>query len=130
MPHDPGSTTAPVPSDGSIGPESQAVAHPALVVCWSQDEPNRVGQVAHLVVPGRAYGLGRGEAPAELPRLCFVEQRPGSFAPAPMLAGQAISREQLRVQARAAGLEVEVVGRCPTFVNGAALEPGDTRTLA
>jgi two-component system nitrogen regulation response regulator GlnG/two-component system response regulator HydG len=95
-----------------------------------------VGEVAHLQF-GERLLVGRGEVEAEY--AYFAPQRPGQ-APvardqAEPLEGDAISRRQLVVRAVGTKLQLEKVGRCPTFVNdvevegSATLVPGDTVLL-
>src|SRR5688500_13381467 len=86
----------------------------ALVVIWSRDEPERVGEL--IPVPMRAssqaWVLGRGEPSVEQRprRLRLYRQRPGRLDPAPPLQAARISREQLQVRVVTSGvLEVENV---------------------
>ena len=109
----------------------------ALVIAWSASQPHRVGEVA-LLPFGERLLVGRGDVEAET-FACFAPQRPGQ-APAPgargePLEGDAISRRQLVVRAVGTKLQLEKIGRCPTYVNdaevdsSATLAPGDTVLL-
>jgi hypothetical protein len=128
-------TTAPASprtADGESTPPTIA-----LVIAWSASQPHRVGEVA-LLPFGERLVVGRGDDEGES-YACFARQRPG---PAPAagargepLEGDAISRRQLVVRAVGAKLQLEKLGRCPTFVNDvevdstATLAPGDTVLL-
>jgi two-component system nitrogen regulation response regulator GlnG/two-component system response regulator HydG len=104
-----------------------------LVIVWSLEEPERIGQAAALVEGG---WLGRGEPDLDEDgaRLRFGAARVGAIAPA-WLEASRLSRQQLRF--RDVGSEhalVESVGRCPMAVNGspvvsAQVKPGATITL-
>jgi DNA-binding NtrC family response regulator len=108
----------------------------ALVIAWSASQPHRVGEVA-LLPFGERLVVGRGDVEAEF--ACFVRQRPGQAPAADArgepLEGDAISRRQLVVRAVGTKLQLEKIGRCPTYVNGvevdssATLAPGDTVLL-
>jgi two-component system response regulator HydG len=106
---------------------------PALVIAWSAEEPARVGEVAFPGRLGETRVLGRGDD-GEPERLRFLRQRPQEAVETAPLDGQAISRRQLVLRRFAAGIEVERVGRCALFVNGApasraAVTVGDTILL-
>ena len=109
----------------------------ALVIAWSASQPHRVGEVA-LLPFGERLLIGREDVEGEF-LAWFARQRPGP-APAAGARGEplecdAISREQLAVRAVGTKLQLEKLGRCPTFVNGveidssATLVPGDTVLL-
>lgn len=103
-----------------------------LVIVWSLEEPERVGQAAVL---SEGAWLGRGEPEAgEGGRLCFAPTR--GRAPTPeWLSASRLARQQLRFrELRADAVLVESVGRCPLSVNGspvrsARIKPGDAITL-
>jgi two-component system nitrogen regulation response regulator GlnG/two-component system response regulator HydG len=105
-----------------------------LVICWSLDEPDRIGEAAPI--EGRCI-LGRGDpAPKDpAPRVLFQRQRPQESVLMPPLAGSRISRVQLELAPTEQGrLSVRSVGRCAMLVGGdvverAELEPGDTLVL-
>ena len=122
--------------DGAV-PTSRDVL--ALVIAWSVDEPDRVGE-AFLIPTDDArarYLLGRGEYRPEdgSARLLPFQQRPGWRAPMPPLMTPTISREQLRLQLDEHGaLVVTNVGRCSLRHNGqpvdeARVVPGDLLEL-
>ncbi len=105
----------------------------ALIIAWSADEPQRVGEIALFAERGARQTLGRGEGEGE-PRVRFFRQRPDRLTPTEPLAGLALSRQQLTVQPHRRGLEIERLGRCALFVNGAPADkavvvPGDTVLL-
>jgi DNA-binding NtrC family response regulator len=114
-------------------PEEDPRAVPALVLAWSAEEPGRIGEVAFTGPLGQSLVLGRGDDGSS-DRMRFFRQRPGELVEAPPLEGKALSRRQLVVRRFAAGIEVERVGRCPLFVNGASVDgaavtPGDVLWL-
>ena len=103
-----------------------------LVIVWSLEEPERVGQSARL---SEGAWLGRGEPEAdESARLDFKATRAPVAAPEWLQASR-LARQQLRFRdVSADGALVESVGRCPMAVNGspvvsARVKPGDAITL-
>lgn len=127
--------TTEVPSRKNI---SAAVADLlALVVVWSFDEPQRVGEIALIPSdpPGEVWILGRGEAHPPTGRLKFYRQRPGRLEPTGSLQGRRISREQLHIRTTTSGtLDITNVGRCPLRVGGKdydhiEMRPGDLMEL-
>jgi DNA-binding NtrC family response regulator len=121
MPSSPVRTTVSI--DETAKPGTAAAPAWVFVLIWSAEEPHRIAEVGFL----RAYEdsfLGRGGDKDPERFVHLVRHRPGEpLAPRssePFLAGDAISRSQLRLHATAVGVEMEVVGRCPTFVNGEA----------
>jgi len=107
--------------------DESAPAGWGLVVVWSAEEPDRVGEVALLPARGAPRVLGRGEPEDgdDEPRVTFVRQRPGHMAGTRPLSDPAISRRQLSVRPRGTGgLEVERLGRCALSVNGAIVDRG------
>ncbi|WP_437969326.1 sigma 54-interacting transcriptional regulator [Sorangium sp. So ce260] len=105
-----------------------------LVIAWSREEPNRVGEAA--LVDGRCV-LGRGgpQSQDSAPRLGFHRQRPMGWAMMPPLEGPRISRLQLELTPTEDGLlAVRSIGRCPLLINGVPaaqglVKAGDTLTL-
>ena len=119
-------------SDGSKGNDADQLS---LVICWSIDEPERVGESA--VIDGKCI-LGRGESsPADAtPRMMFYRRRLRGTIPALPLAASRVSRVQLELTPIEGEnrLHVRRVGRCEMLVAGdvveeALLEPGDTIVL-
>jgi DNA-binding NtrC family response regulator len=102
---------------GSSEPRSDPSV-PALVILWSLQEPERVGEVLLLEVPECA--LGRGEGPGH--RLSPVQQRPGLSRPTGPLRSPRISRSQIEIKRAPGGLEVHNVGRCPLLVDGVTVQ--------
>jgi two-component system nitrogen regulation response regulator GlnG/two-component system response regulator HydG len=105
-----------------------------LVVAWSLDEPDRVGEVAAMT---EEMILGRGGAQPEdaLPRVRFHRQRPGVSEPTAHLASARISRAQLRVAPTRDGrLSVVSIGRRPLVfreaeVSDAIVDVGEVFSL-
>jgi two-component system nitrogen regulation response regulator GlnG/two-component system response regulator HydG len=110
-----------------------------LVIAWSADEPERVGEVAP--VPGGAPGpfriFGRGEPGPSDPhgRLLFAQVRGRHVQTRPPLSSPRLSRVQFRARAlRDESIEVENVGRLPLRHNDlvchrALARAGDTLQL-
>ncbi len=118
---------------GAPRPAPAAGERLTLVIAWSGAEVGRIGEVAVTPEASSAWMLGRGE-PVGGDRVRFVRQRPGKATPAGPLFGAGISRDQLRLRARADAILVERIGRCPMLVNGQpaemeALVHGDTLLL-
>jgi two-component system nitrogen regulation response regulator GlnG/two-component system response regulator HydG len=105
-----------------------------LVIAWSLEEPDRIGEAAALPGP-RVLGRGGAQASDGAPRVAFHRMRPSSSVATPPLDAPRVSRLQLElVPVPAQKLHVTSVGKCPMLVNGeeveqATLEPGDTLTL-
>jgi two-component system nitrogen regulation response regulator GlnG/two-component system response regulator HydG len=105
-----------------------------LLLLWSRDEPERVGEVA--LVPSMAVGalatLGRGEPPEgrALPRMGWVRQQPGRSVPTGPFGSQHISRAQFQLEVLGPrSLRVTNTGRAPLVYEGqeassAVLAPG------
>jgi two-component system nitrogen regulation response regulator GlnG/two-component system response regulator HydG len=105
-----------------------------LVLAWSAEEPQRMGEIAVLSPGGQPQVLGRGEGETTETRVGFSRQRPGTFTPRPPLAGASLSRRQLIIAVKDDYASVERVGKCEMLVNGiptdqALLRPGDTLQL-
>jgi len=104
----------------------------ALVVQWSRDEPDRIGE-AFLFPPRRGgWTLGRALRQGVTPvgRAHPYQQRPGENVRRPGLASPRISREQLRLRPNRGGLVIDNVGSATLRVNGeeltrALVYPGD-----
>ena len=129
------STLPPMEMSGS-GTASGAAATTALVVIWSRQEPDRVGEV--LLLPSSDPGpwiFGRG-AGGEERRVSLVRQRPGAMEKVGPLECPRISRAQLRLSVRAGeGLSVENLGGCPLIHRGrevprAEVAPGEVVELS
>ena len=99
------------------GPDGPTEEGLHVVIAWSLEEPDRVGEAAPIE---QASMLGRGtvDEDGKQSRVVFQRQRPSGMRPTPPLAGQRISREQLVLRPRGQRLEVENTGRCKLYVNG------------
>jgi two-component system response regulator HydG len=99
---------------------AQGVPAFALVLAWSLDEPHRIGELAFLLAFERFF-VGRGDEEVDKFAL-FSRHRPGEPLPPAsregFLSGSGISRRQLRFRATAVDIEMDVVGKAATFVNG------------
>jgi len=108
----------------------QVVSTPALVLCWSASEPDRVGQIARLL-PGdhrvRADGAPSDDAP-----LVFTAERPGDVGeerplqPRGSSTRLSIHVSLFDVRIRASGGQVAVNGSHLPDGQWQELEPGDT----
>ena len=121
-----GNTTVPGPAEAFTRSPSFPPLLPALVQVWNAPQPERVGEVALLdFARFPELLLGRlspdalaGRAPVDPRLLGFGPMRPGVPFHAAPLVGDALSREQLRIRAAGAGLQVVSVGKAPFFING------------
>ena len=107
---------------------------PALVIAWSAEEPQRIGEAALFEMEGSARILGRGGVDAGSRRVVFGRRRPGERGVAREAQGAGISREQLRITRKGRQLAVERIGKCPVLFRGAKVDqcvvaPGDTLLL-
>jgi len=105
-----------------------------LVICWSLDEPERIGETALIEGPC-ILGRGGSEGQHAMPRLIFHRRRPRGSVPTPPLRGERISRTQLEITPTDDGrVSVRSIGRCAMLVRGevvneASLKHGDTLVL-
>jgi len=93
-----------------------------VVIAWSFDEPERIGETAAIVGPSV---LGRGGAQPDDPcaRLVFHRRRPASAEPMAPLVAARVSRRQLRLSPREDGtVEVESIGKCTLLADSASTE--------
>lgn len=93
-----------------------------LVIVWSRDEPERVGEIA-FVPGGEELVLGRGGAQVK-GRVQFVAQRPALNVPRPALEAPGLSRAQLRLRGAAHHIGFERVGQCPVLRDGVPSDHG------
>lgn len=106
-----------LPWEQSLGRRVLAVPH--LVLAWSLDEPDRVGEAIPVE---RRVCLGRGDALADdpAPRARLVRMRPGVTEPRPPIANARISRVQTILTPRGDEVHLEAVGRAAMRLNGRA----------
>jgi two-component system nitrogen regulation response regulator GlnG/two-component system response regulator HydG len=92
-----------------------------LVLLWSRNEPERIGETC---VIGRETLLGRGPTgqPGDPPRVEMLRQRPGANDPTGDLADPTLSRRQWLLKAAAGGVEATNVGKRPLLHNGIATD--------
>jgi two-component system nitrogen regulation response regulator GlnG/two-component system response regulator HydG len=96
----------------------------ALVLCWSSDEPDRVGEVLFLP-PGRPWLFGRGVAQPDdrAPRVHLAREADGDLLHPGPLQSPKLSRQQLLLRATGpAAVEVKSIGRCRLRHNGEEVE--------
>jgi DNA-binding NtrC family response regulator len=95
-----------------------------LVILWSAEEPERVGEVAFI--GGETLVLGRGGTSSEDPteRARFLRRRGASWQPTEPLTGSGISRRQCLLRATPEHIEVEQVGRCALRIDGLRADGG------
>ncbi len=99
---------------------------PAFVLCWSASEPDRVGEVAHLV-PGD-HRIRDDDARTDAAPLLFAAERPGVAAEGRPLHGRRTST-WLSISAGMFGVRIRVADGHVT-VNGSRLPRGQWRELA
>ena len=102
-----------------------------LVLLWSREEPQRVGEVA-LFAPspdGRAHVLGRAGGRRDLVRAEWQRQRPDHSVPTGALTSPRISRDQVLIQPLLDGrLALTNVGRLELRLRGEPIAAGVART--
>lgn len=109
-------------------PSEPAVLRPALILVWSDQEPERVGQA--LLPERETTFFGRDSETLE-PRTLLVRQRPGKNEATPPLHNPFLSRRQLKLRLTADdGVAVESLGKRPLLVHGreqerTVLHPGE-----
>lgn len=137
----PATQAAPLPSSETITAHSlfevmqasSAVELNALVVLWSRQEAQRVGEI--LLIPqqpaGAVWTLGRGIPEPGVRGIELFRQRPGWLEKTGPVQSPRISRAQLKLQNHKSGaLQVENVGRLSLSVNGVEVPAGQTTVLA
>jgi two-component system nitrogen regulation response regulator GlnG/two-component system response regulator HydG len=107
---------------------------PALVIAWSAEEPERVGEIGLMHGKREPMVLGRGDGTDEQARMRFFAQRPDEPLKLRPIQGKGISRDQLEIARDGAGLRFVRIGKCRTLRNGARadegrLDAGDTLLL-
>ncbi|MCB9753104.1 MAG: sigma-54-dependent Fis family transcriptional regulator [Myxococcales bacterium] len=120
-------TLTAVPIKRAPAPADRARRELALVLLWSREQPERVGEVAILTptADARPYVLGRGGGRPDLHRVAWVRQRPGRNTPTGALASPRISRDQLLVQLLAdRRLALTNVGKLGLRIRGEAHSGG------
>jgi len=91
---------------------------PHLVLAWSLDEPERLGEVVPIA---RATSIGRGGplADDQAPRTTLCQMRPGSLVAGPPITSARIGRRQLIVEARGEDeIHVRSIGPARVRVGG------------
>lgn len=105
-----------------------------LVIAWSREEPDRIGEAAPIEVE-RVLGRGGPQPRDRSPRVVFCRQRPDASRQMRPLRDRHISRTQLEFSPVPGGaLAVRCVGRCALLLNGeetaaGLARPGDTLML-
>ena len=100
---------------------------PHLVLAWSLDEPQRVGELVPITRPVR---IGRGEPLADdpAPRTTLHRIRPGHTVAGPPISNARISRLQLVVEPIAEDeVRVRSVGRATMRISGKVTTDGTAR---
>jgi two-component system nitrogen regulation response regulator GlnG/two-component system response regulator HydG len=94
-----------------------------LVIAWSLDEPDRIGETAPIGAPCL---VGRGSPEADpFPRACFSRVRPGLVQACPPLETRRLSRKQLVCEpAGAEAVRIRNVGKRAMSHNGRFEEEG------
>ncbi len=119
-------------ADSERPPSERQDLRPALVVVWSEQEPERLGEA--LLVDRAPVYFGRESEAAEA-RARLVRQRPGMNQATPPLTNPFLSRRQLKLrQTEDGGIALESLGKRSLTVNGKELEsavvrPGDVVEL-
>lgn len=108
---------------GGGGDERRDV--PVLVLLWSRDEPERVGEAVVVPAGEEAYTIGRAvdEGDGAVP-LVFARLRPGGRVDTGPLRSARVSRRQLAVAREGEGLRVEQIGTGTLRLDGHAMAAG------
>ncbi len=130
------STLTDVESPWAISSKGDTARLPCLVIIWSAEQPERVGEVAFVPEGGatRMLGRGRQQPSNDEARLLFSSQRPGAGRGGGLIRGAQISRRQTLFSLQGDAIAFRNVGACPLRVNGfgateGLVGPGDTVTL-
>ncbi len=117
--------TGPLPWERQRRPGTRRVPH--LVLAWSLDEPDRLGEV--LPIGGRT-SIGRGGALADdpAPRATLHRMRPGSTRAGNPIASARIARRQLVAEPRGEdAIHVRSVGQAKVRIGGSVVTEGIAR---
>ena len=100
---------------------------PALVLIWSRDEPDRIGEAVHLPPGAESFTIGRAVAVDDdgaIP-LTFGQLRPSGRVDTGALVAAHVSRRQLALAALGDGrLRVELTGRGALRLDGHEMKGG------
>jgi len=103
-------------------PTAASLAQPHIVLAWSLDEPDRVGECIAVDGP-RALGRGAALADDPAPRATPQRMRPGHNQPMPPIGNARIGRIQLLLApVGSERISVTSLGRALVRINGAPLE--------
>lgn len=108
-------------------PSEPEELRPALVLVWSEQEPERVGEA---LLPDREPAFFGRDSESLEPRALLVRQRPGKNEATPPLQNPFLSRRQLRLRLAEEGIAIEGLGKRPLLVKGreqerTVLRPGE-----
>ena len=121
-PHD---TRDSSPADSLLSASGASSSALALVLVWSRDELERIGELVLLPPIAGTHILGRGgDLPANQRLAELVRQRPGRNERTGPLASTLLSRSQLAIRGHQDALEITNVGRAALLINGLACESG------
>jgi two-component system nitrogen regulation response regulator GlnG/two-component system response regulator HydG len=95
-----------------------------LVIAWSEEEPNRVGESCSFPDLGREFVLGRGYGEGTELRVGFGPWRPGDRPSAEPLAAEHVSRRQLEVVPVAVGISLKLLGPGELYIDGERADEG------
>ncbi len=101
--------------------------HPHLVLAWSLDETERLGEAIAI---DKTTCIGRGGPLADdpAPRATPLRMRPGTTSPCPPIACSRISRLQVIAEPKGPELiEVRSIGRAVMRINGRPTAVGEAR---
>ena len=103
---------------------AQPILH--LVLAWSVDEPDRLGELFPIEGP---VALGRGTPLADdpAPRGSLHRGRPGTAVVCPPIASARISRLHLVMQPESDSARIRNLGRAPMRINGQETKEGLVR---
>ena len=121
-PHD---TRESSPTDWLVDGTGRVTPILALVLVWSRDELERIGELALLPPIAGTHVLGRGGDLASGQVLTeLVRQRPGRNEGTGPLKSPLLSRAHLTIHGNLDMLTVTNIGRAPLLINGVASEAG------
>ena len=115
-------------TDAEEGQGSVVQAVYALVLVWSRDEPQRVGEV--FILPPGTSSIGRADPSSGWSPLPLVQQRPGQNRQTGPFRSPKVSRRQLDVTVLGDDITVHNKGRVSMSIAGRegrslAVKPGD-----
>ena len=119
--------------DGGASPKARSMEDLMLVLVWSANHPERVGEVLLLPAGSTApfvFGRGAEEVDERYARVFLARQRPAANEPAGPIDDPFLSRQHLKIRRDGSALEIQSLGKRPLVADDEEVDlvragPGD-----